>query len=214
MERKITLILFALFGLYYVFFFDAIPVSWQMVFKLIPMVLLIILALRSHGEKSYKQIIIGGLIFCAIGDYTLQWFIVGLCSFLIGHLFYITAFSKTNNRKTPVNAKIVLIIYGLSMMLWLASTILRTGDTVLAIAVCAYIIVILLMGWTSFRTTSRFAIIGAFLFIASDSVLAINRFITDIPYAHILIMATYYGAQLFIALSIVQYAAPRNKMLQ
>ncbi|KYG90068.1 hypothetical protein A0U40_07450 [[Bacillus] sp. KCTC 13219] len=214
MERKIILTLFLIFGLYYVFFFDAIPVSWQMVFKLIPMILLIILALRSHGEKSYKSIIIGGLVFCAIGDYTLQWFIVGLCSFLIGHLFYITAFSKTNNRQTPVSAKVVLIIYGLSMMLWLASTILRTGDAVLTIAVCAYIIVILLMGWTSFRTASSFAIIGAFLFIASDSVLAINRFITDIPYAHILIMATYYGAQLFIALSIVQYAALRNKMLQ
>ncbi|WP_042470449.1 lysoplasmalogenase [Bacillus ndiopicus] len=214
MERKIILLLFAIFGLYYVFFLDSIAVSLRMVFKLIPMILLIILALRSKGDKGYKAIIIGGLIFCAIGDYTLQWFIIGLCSFLIGHLFYITAFSKTNNSKTPISAKTLLIIYGAAMMFWLASTIISTGDIILTVAVCAYIIVILLMGWTSFRTASSFAIIGAFLFISSDSILAINRFITDIPYSHILIMATYYGAQLFIALSIVQYSAQRNKVIQ
>ncbi|MEC1178573.1 lysoplasmalogenase [Metasolibacillus meyeri] len=214
MERKIVLFLFAIFGLYYIFFFDSIASSLQMVFKLIPMILLIFLAIRSNGERKYKAIIIGGLIFCTIGDYTLQWFIVGLFSFLIGHIFYIVAFQQTNEGRIPTTFKMLLVAYGGFMMVWLMSSLLPDGSYVLAVAVCAYITAILLMGWNSFRTASRFAIIGALLFISSDSILAINRFITDIPYSHILIMATYYGAQLFIALSIVQYSALRNKVIQ
>lgn len=214
LERKVVLSLFAIFGFYYVFFFDSIDPTLKMVFKLVPMILLIILALQSNGERRYKSIIIGGLVFCAIGDYTLQWFILGLTSFLIGHLFYITAFRSTNIAKTPNIVKILLLLYGAVMMLWIAGTVFREGDTVLAIAVCAYMIVILLMGLTAFRTGSKLAIIGAMCFIASDSVLAINKFITDVPYSHILIMATYYVAQLLITLSITQYSVLRNKMIQ
>ncbi|MCT6925204.1 lysoplasmalogenase [Metasolibacillus sp.] len=214
MEKKIILLLFAIFSIYYILFFYTIAASWQMVFKLIPMLLLIFLALRSKGEKKYKTIIIGGLIFCAIGDYTLQWFIIGLFSFLIGHIFYIIAFQQTNEGEIHRLVKMLLIAYGGFMMVFLLSFILPDGGYILALAVCAYIGAILLMGWNSFRTASSFAIIGALLFISSDSILAINRFITDIPYSHILIMLTYYAAQLFIALSIVQYSALRSKMIQ
>lgn len=214
MERKVLLSLFGIFGFYYVFFFDSIDPTLVMVFKLVPMILLIVLALRSTGEKRYKSIIIVGLIFCAIGDYTLQWFIIGLTSFLIGHLFYITAFRSTNLAKTPKTAKILLLVYGGAMMVWIAGTVFKEGDIVLAIAVCAYMIVILMMGWTSFRSGSKLAIIGAMSFIASDSILAINKFIMDISYSHILIMTTYYGAQLLITLSIIQYSALRSKMIQ
>lgn len=214
LERKVLLSLFAIFGFYYVFFFDSIDPSLQMVFKLIPMILLIVLALRSKGEPRYKSLVVIGLVFCAIGDYTLQWFIIGLTSFLIGHLFYIAAFRKTNVAKTPASVKIILLTYGFAMLVWIAGSVFRAGDTVLAVAVCAYIAVILTMGWTSFRTSSNFAIAGAISFMASDSVLAINKFVIDVPYSHILIMTTYYGAQLLIALSIVQYSAIRNKMIQ
>ncbi len=185
-----------------------------MVFKLVPMILLIVLAIRTNGERRYKYVIIIGLVFCAIGDYTLQWFMIGLTSFLIGHLFYITAFRSTNLSKTPTIAKILLLVYGAVMMFWIAGTVFRDGDTILGFAVCAYIIVILLMGWTAFRTGSHLAIIGALSFITSDSILAINKFIMNVPYSHILIMATYYGAQLLIALSITQYSVLRSKMIQ
>ncbi|MEO4053844.1 lysoplasmalogenase [Solibacillus sp. CAU 1738] len=214
MERKVLLSLFAIFGFYYVFMFESIDPSLKMIFKLIPMILLIVLALRSKGEPRYKSLVVIGLVFCAIGDYTLQWFIIGLTSFLIGHLFYIAAFRSTNLTKTPTIVKIILIAYGAAMMIWIAGSLLRAGDTVLAVAVCAYIVAILTMGWTSFRTSSKFAIAGAISFMASDSILAINKFVVDVPYSHILIMATYYGAQLLIALSIVQYSAIRNKMIQ
>lgn len=216
MARKVLISLFLGFGLYYVFLFQTIDSSLTMVFKLTPMLLLIVLAFSTQAKNvpRYKMLICIGLIFCAIGDYTLQWFIIGLSSFLIGHIFYILAFRTTNEQQTPLAVKIGLLIYGVAMAVWIAGSLWSEGETVLAIAVCAYITVIMTMGWTSFRTGCKYAIIGATLFIISDSVLAVNRFVTDVAFAHEIIMFTYYGAQLFLMLSIAKYSAIRNKVIQ
>ncbi|MEK4423861.1 lysoplasmalogenase [Solibacillus sp. FSL K6-1523] len=216
MARKVLISLFLIFGIYYVFFINSIDPSVVMLFKLIPMLLLITLAFMTKlpTKLPYHWLISIGLIFCAIGDYTLQWFIVGLCFFLIGHIFYIFAFRTTNNAKPPLFVQILLGAYGLFMVVWIAGSVFKGGETILAIAVVAYMMVIFLMGLTSFRTGSPFAITGALLFIASDSVLAINKFMFDVAYSHQLIMFTYYGAQFFFMLSIVQYFNIRNKVVQ
>ncbi|MEG0386545.1 MAG: lysoplasmalogenase [Solibacillus sp.] len=216
MARKVLISLFLMFGMYYVFFIDSIDPSVVMLFKLIPMLLLITLAFMTKlpTKIPYQWLITIGLIICAVGDYTLQWFIVGLCFFLIGHIFYIFAFRTTNNAKTPLYVQISLGAYALFMVVWIAGSVYNRGETILAIAVVAYMTVILLMGLTSFRTGSPFAITGALLFIISDSILAIDRFIFEVSYSHQLIMFTYYGAQFFFMLSIVQYFNIRNKVVQ
>lgn len=207
MTRKLLILFFLGFGFYYIFFFESIDASLKMVFKLIPMVLLIGLAFATKVplKAPYYWLISIGLIFCAIGDYTLQWFIIGLSFFLIGHVFYIFAFRSTDVSTTPTYVKFLLGAYGLFMLTWIAGSIFKDGDTVLALAVVAYMLVILIMGWTSFRTGSSLAIAGALLFITSDSILAINKFMFAVPYSHVLIMFTYYGAQFLFMLSIAQY---------
>ena len=210
MLRTILFILLTGFACYYVFFFEAIQEPFKILFKLIPMLLILILSLMSSSTR-YKWLIVIGLFFCMIGDYTLQWFILGLISFLIGHLFYILAFRSVHFSHIPKRAKVPLVLYGFSMAIWLASTLLQHGEIILSIAVFAYIAIILTMGWTSFRTKEPFAIVGALLFILSDSVLAINRFIVTVPFNHEIIMFTYYIAQLFLMLSIHRI---QQKMLQ
>ena len=216
MTKKLFISCIILFGLFYIFFRPHIPEDLILIFKVIPMILIIILAAMQKVPhiKKYQLLIIVGLIFCMIGDYTLQWFIVGLTSFLIGHIFYIFAFTSTNERKVPTWAKIALSAYGVIMGAWIAGTVFTSGETVLAVAVLAYIFVIFMMGWTSIRTGSTLALIGALLFIASDSYLAINKFVMPLPYSHVVIMLTYYSAQLLIALSILQYSESRSKVLQ
>lgn len=207
MTRKLLISLFFIFGLYYVFFFDTIDPSLKMLFKLVPMLLLIVLAFLTKVpvKAPYYWLISIGLVVCAIGDYTLQWFIVGLSFFLTGHIFYIFAFRSTNNQVTPLYAKILLGLYGAAMLIWIAGSLLTSGETVMAIAVIAYIAVILTMGWMSFRTGSIFAMIGALLFITSDSILAINKFMFPVAFSHELIMSTYYSAQFLLMLSIAQH---------
>ncbi|MFJ7951479.1 lysoplasmalogenase [Lysinibacillus sp. NPDC096418] len=216
MIKKLLISCIILFGLYYIFFFSYIPKGLTLIFKVIPMILIIILAAMQKVPhiKKYQLLIIIGLIFCMIGDYTLQWFLFGLTSFLIGHVFYIFAFASTNERKIPTWAKLALLAYGVIMGIWIAGTVFTSGETVLAVAVVAYISVILMMGWTSIRTGSTLALIGALLFISSDSYLAINKFVMPLPFSHEVIMLTYYSAQLLIALSILQYSDSRSKVLQ
>ena len=216
MTKKLLISCIILFGLYYIFFFSHIPEELTLIFKVIPMILIIILAAMQKVPhiRKYQLLIIVGLIFCMIGDYTLQWFLFGLTSFLIGHIFYIFAFISTNERKLPTWAKFALSAYGVIIGAWIAGTVFTSGDTVIAVAVLAYISVIFMMGWTSIRTGSKFALIGALLFIASDSYLAINKFVMPLPYSHEVIMLTYYSAQLLIALSILQYSDSRNPLRQ
>jgi uncharacterized membrane protein YhhN len=215
MTRKILTLLFLGFAIYYVFLFQTIDSSLKMVFKLIPMIFLIFLAFTTKVQLKahYYWLISIGLIFCAIGDYTLQWFIIGLCFFLTGHIFYIFAFRTTQHAKTPLAVKILLGLYGAFMVYWIAGSVFQKGETVLAVAVIAYILVILTMGWTSFRTGCKYAVIGATLFIISDSILATNRFMFDVSYSHELIMFTYYGAQFFLMLSIAQYYNTQNSVV-
>jgi len=187
-----------------------------MVFKLIPMLLILILAIMTKASNiiPYKALIIIALIFCAFGDYTIQWFIIGLSCFLVGHLFYIRAFLSTKETSSPLWITICLSIYGVAMMIWIGGSLFKEENYILALAVVLYIIVILIMGWSSFRTGSKLAIFGALLFIISDSILAINKFMFPVTYSHQLIMLTYYGAQILIALSISKYSAIRSKVIQ
>lgn len=201
---KFLIPIFIVFSSFYVFFFSLIPDSFQMLFKLIPMALIIFIAIttKSTNSKKYQRIIIIALIFCAIGDYTIQWFLIGLISFLIGHLFYIYAFSSILRLKKLTKLQYALIIYAVLMIAFLGGTLFYKGEIVLAIMVILYIVVIVTMGLTAVRTQLKFAIFGALLFILSDSILAINKFIISVPFSHVLIMLTYYSAQILLALSI------------
>jgi uncharacterized membrane protein YhhN len=95
----------------------------------------------------------------------------------------------------------------LVMMWWLLPNL---GN--LQFAVMAYLIAIATMGLFAFQSSlpMRWAVLGAVLFIISDSFIAINKFINPIPYESYWIMSTYYGAQFMLVsgflISIRQYA--------
>ena len=91
------------------------------------------------------------------------------------------------------------------MMLW------RLWPTLgaMKIPVTVYIGVILIMAWQAANrwletrdTAGALALFGAYLFVASDSVLAVDRFRGRIRYAPFWVLSTYFAAQLLIALSI------------
>lgn len=217
MWSKIIGVLIAIMGIIYIFFVPAEPVSTKIMFKLIPMLLILLFAfIQPSGEpQKYKTLILSGLFVCMLADGLIYWFIIGLITFLIGHIWYIFAFKQIKRKSLPKWAVALLLAYGLAMVIWLAGTLWSQGDIVLAIAVVIYIAVILMMGWNAFQTANKFAITGAFLFIFSDSVLAINKFILDVPYSNVLIMISYYGAQFLFAYSIyAHYSVTRKNLLK
>ncbi|WP_144510505.1 lysoplasmalogenase [Bacillus sp. FJAT-22090] len=217
MWSKIIAVFIAIMSIIYIFFIPADPVLTKISFKLIPMLLILVFAFiqPSVGLRKYKILIMTGLFICMLADGLIYWFIIGLITFLIGHVWYIFAFRHTKAAAIPKWGAFLLIAYGISMVIWIAGTLWTQEEFILAIAVVIYIVVILLMGWSAFQTANKFAIIGAILFIFSDSILAINRFIVDIPYSDALIMITYYGAQFLFAFSIyAHYSATRKNLLK
>lgn len=204
MLRNLLIPAIAVIGVIYIFFIPHEPVGIKIMMKLIPMALIILFALLTKPTFSttYKNILVVGLFVCMIADGVIYWFMAGLITFFIGHIFYIFAFRHASRAPIPKWAATLLLLYGASMAIWIAGSQFIEGETILGLAIIAYVLVILTMGWMAIRTQLPLAIIGALLFIFSDSVLAIDRFVFDIPYRDAFVMITYYSAQVCIAASI------------
>ena len=79
----------------------------------------------------------------------------------------------------------------------------------MTIPVIAYVLVLLAFLWQASGrgyvlggSSPALAFFGAVLFVASDSILAYDRFVKGFKFASFFIMLTYWLAQVFIALSI------------
>lgn len=179
------------------------------IFKPLTVVFIILIALASNFPASsfYRYMIIAGLLFSLAGDVFLMLpadrFIQGLVSFFVAHLFYIAAFIVEGGQEPRPLMMLPFMLYGMLMLqlLWPHLGKLR-------LPVLAYMLVILMMGWTATgrwigtgQPGSLFAFLGAILFIISDSVLAFDRFKRHFTKAQVYILATYFTAQWLIALS-------------
>jgi uncharacterized membrane protein YhhN len=180
------------------------------IFKPLTMVFIILIAVlkTKTSPAFYAFAIIVGLVCSMAGDIFLMLpsdqFILGLVSFLIAHLFYISAFTYRSKIRHAPWALIPFVIYGI-----LIYVILFPYLGAMKLPVAAYIVVILVMGWRAWERWSQtaeksalLAFIGAVLFIISDSVLALNRFREPFAVARALNLSTYFAAQWLIASSI------------
>lgn len=164
-----------------------------------------------------------GLFFSWIGDIALMYdekiailFVVGLGAFLIAHLGYAAAFmrnikdsnSRFNVSKSALMALPFITITGCFFLY------MKDGlPADLFIPVLAYTIVISLMGIIAAARhghvdskSFNYILIGAILFILSDMVIAINKFIIDFDYDAILNMALYLTGQFMIAVGAIYYS--------
>lgn len=195
---------------------DSTVLHW--IFKLLPMALIITLVVCSvpdgRGQAVYRKLILTGLLFSLLGDAFLllpddPWFVFGLGAFLTGHLFYVAAMVARWFKQQSlmswygVLAGLIIVIY--SVLLGSRFYERISGDESLSglwIPVVVYITVIGAMCFTAIMSRNAFAIVGAILFVASDSILAWNKFVADLTYSGLLIMSTYFAAQLLIASSV------------
>ena len=207
MLKKKSLPLFVLLtaGIY-VFVIPPEPVPLKVVFKLIPMMLILLYAFRQLPPKPAPpmRLIIIGLFFCMLGDAFIAFsFVAGLGAFLVGHVFYLTGFIKMSSlNKVRLYAVFPIAFYSFIIGRQLIAALLRGGEDGLVIPVVAYMLVISVMALTAILTGNGWATAGSLLFVLSDSILSWNRFVSDIPFSDVLIMTTYYSAQLLIATSL------------
>jgi len=174
------------------------------VLKAIPVSTLMVLVFRDmHG--FVRICLAGALIGSVCGDILLDLpyanvFIFGLISFLAGHIFYTVLFFRY--AKSPDGFD-KMIIAGLILFAGLMIWIFRGIATALYGPVVLYIVVIVTMciGALLVPAENRRLFFGALLFIASDVVLAVNKFIVVIPYGRIINISLYFIAQFMIIMA-------------
>ena len=180
------------------------------IFKPLTISLIILIGIIQATEVSsvYRYLIISGLSFALMGDIFLMLpsdrFLYGLSCFFITHIFYILAFISDSS--FPINYFFLIpgIIVGIIILKLLLS---HTGTKTIPVIIYSLILVFLL--WQSigridesFTHSSVIAFVGTILFIFSDVALAFNRIVRNFAGAQLLILSTYYSAQLFIVYSI------------
>jgi uncharacterized membrane protein YhhN len=179
-------------------------------FKPLTMVFILLTAVQAGKPDAslYKVTIIVGLVCSLAGDVFLMLpsdrFVAGLVSFLIAHLFYITAFTSGTGFGLPWRSLAPFVIYGIFIF-----SILSPYLGQMKLPVLVYMVVILVMAWQAWerwnqtgQSQALLAFLGAVLFLISDSALAVNRFRGGYKSAQALILSTYFAAQWLIARSV------------
>jgi alkenylglycerophosphocholine/alkenylglycerophosphoethanolamine hydrolase len=166
------------------------------------------LALYAATRRTrYATTLAIGLVLGAAGDVLLEasphLFIAGLVAFLAGHVAYVVAFLD-GERRVRIARALPPFAAGAAVI-----TLLWTGLGSMLIPVTAYMLVICAMAWRSAarvdrgRTEAWLALAGAALFLASDTVLGVSRFLVPFSEQRLLVLSlsTYWAAQLLITLS-------------
>jgi uncharacterized membrane protein YhhN len=128
----------------------------------------------------------------------------GLAAFLVGHLAYVVCFVRLGLDPSSWSwiAWIVLLACLLSTRHVAPATFMRGGAS-LALPVALYTVVIGAMVILAFDTGEPLIAIGASVFAASDSILAVDRFVRPQPWAHVVVMVTYHVGQALIVAGVL-----------
>lgn len=172
-------------------------------------------------DKKVVRFAIFAFLFSLFGDSLLMFvdngmnfFILGLASFMIAQIAYIFLFRQTIKITSgePFLKKNSLylngyIIYGFSIYILLFNHL----DFKLKIAVFIYMLALLgmsAMALNRFKTVQsssfNFVFLGSLLFVISDSFIAIDKFLVQIPYDKLWVMSTYISAQFLIMRGILK----------
>lgn len=142
-------------------------------------------------------------------------FLAGLSAFLLAHVFYIVVFHKIwvkENVKRNLWFLFIIVLYYAVLIGWLSPYL---GDKKLPVRIYGLVISFMFllamhMLYINNKMAGRLMMIGALLFVISDSVLAINKFYHSFDYADIIIMLTYGFAQFLIVTGLIRYLKQTN----
>jgi alkenylglycerophosphocholine/alkenylglycerophosphoethanolamine hydrolase len=157
--------------------------------------------------RASTRLVCGGLLASAVGDVLLEMprmFLPGMAAFLATHLCYTAAFVIEARRWRPLRA-VPFLLWGAAGFALLAPVL-----GALVWPVLGYVLAICVMMWRAAarvgatgarRREEWFALGGAVAFGASDTLLALSRFLTPWPDAPYIVMLLYWAGQAGIARS-------------
>lgn len=216
MHRKlITIILFAILGILYIILKRSISPWADAFFKALPSLFLMVMMALSADvtcDKATVVLPLSALFFSILGDTAGEVpflhgdaaFLYMVAFFALAHVCYMVSFVRYADREKKHPAALLIPAYFVAF--WF---VLTPGlpEGIVRTSIYAYMAIILMMGMAAAmqrREEAPLFIIGALVFIASDSMLAYNRFVGHIPCRDIMVMGTYYAAQLLLNISLIK----------
>lgn len=176
---------------------------------------------RNQDQPLSKSVVLA-IIFSCAGDTLLMlqgkdenFFMFGLAAFLVAHIFYILAYRQHQSSDTSnelqglqkIRYAFPILLSGTGLVVILYS---RLGGMKIPVLIYAIVLTgMVLAALFRFGKTnaSSFALVfgGAILFMISDSLIAINKFLEPLPMAGIWIMVTYLFAQYLIVTGLLKH---------
>jgi uncharacterized membrane protein YhhN len=170
------------------------------------MLLIVVALVLGATESTAGGWLLVALAFGLLGDIallsdTVPRFPAGLAAFFVGHLAYVVAFlaapGSAFGNLQGLAAGLVLAA-ALSFTREVLPRVNREHGLALAVPVAAYTTVIGAMLFVAFTTGLWLVALGAAIFVASDSILARDRFVAPLPHGHLMVMVTYHLGQALI----------------
>ena len=205
--RSKTNLFFIIFAFLFILSLPFHPYPFSYLIKAVPALLSSIACIFMIKNRTDALLLGTGFLFCMAGDIFLDlnrelFFVQGLGSFLAGHIFFSILFIRKFNYSfsNALKASFVLlyiIILSFIMIPHLGS---------LLIPVVAYIVVIGIMGITAAFVKSKlpYIFIGASLFVFSDSIIAVSKFLYPFNASPYFIMFFYFSSLFFIQLGVLK----------
>lgn len=184
-------------------------------------------AVAASQKFATKSLLFWALLLSWFGDMILMFthkgelfFIIGLAMFLMAHVLYIVLFSK--QPKTQSGGKvwfylgtICIVGYLFAMLYFLFPTL---GGLKIPVTVYAFVISAMLLmavkGFSKWKSPANYYLLmGAICFVASDSLLAFDKFYKPLPLASLNIMSTYLTAQFLITFGILVLNKKQHSVL-
>lgn len=178
--------------------------------------------LQREQNQSISKVVLLAVIFSCAGDTLLMFqgkdgnfFMFGLGAFLVAHVFYMLAYRQHQSTDTSnelqglqkIRYAFPILLSGTGLVVVLYS---RLGGMKIPVLIYAVVLTAMVLA-ALFRfgktSSSSFALVfgGAILFMISDSLIAINKFLEPLPMAGVWIMITYIVAQYLIVTGLVKH---------
>ncbi len=187
-----------------------------------PLIVLFLIGYYVSSASRRSTIFILALIFCSLGDTVLLFesvgeavMVYGLLTFLIAHGLFIFAFRRhcfakptselANPQKMRIAFPVILAGTGLCVVLYPGLGGLKIPVMIYALVLTGMVVsAVFRLGLTN-NKSFWLVFSGAALFMTSDSILAINKFLNPLAHAPLWIMVTYCVAQFLIVEGILQH---------
>lgn len=171
--------------------------------------LIVVAVVLGASDSTAGGWLLVALFFGLVGDVallgdSLARFQAGLAAFLVGHVAFVVCFAELG---LPAPWWSVFGLVALSGALVATRRVLpethRLGGLALSVPVGVYMAVIGAMLVLAWFTGEPLVAAGATVFVASDAILSVNRFVRPVPHGRLLLMIAYHVGQALIVAGVL-----------